>query len=152
MLSSDLAVASVRDNLTLILQLTELAALHSGESPLVGNNHLLTSGKLVLGTTKCLQDVLLNGVPGADRQKDLPDADASNKTLRLTVCTSHTSLQTIGACARQHLVDTQHMPWVDTNTEMERVLSSSLGDVLVARNTGSFKCLGAELFLLEGHM
>ena len=57
----------------------------------------------------------------------------------------------IGARARKHLVDAQHVPRVHTDTQVERVLSGVLHHVLVARHTSSLKRLRGELLLLDGH-
>jgi hypothetical protein len=40
---------------------------------------------------------------------------------------------------------------VDTDTEMERLLSADLDEVLVGANTGSLESLGAQLLVLVGH-
>ena len=41
----------------------------------------------------------------------------------------------------QHLVDPQNVEGVDTNTQVERILSRRLGDILVGTDTSSFQCL-----------
>ena len=64
--------------------------------------------------------------------------------------TAHTGLETIGSGARQHLVDTDDMVRVGTDTEMETFLSGNLDEVLVGANTGGFESLGRKLLVLVG--
>jgi len=90
------------------------------------------------------------GVTSSDAQDDLTDVDTGNGSVWLSPSTTHSSLQSIGTGARQHLVDTDDMVRVGTNTEMETFLSSNLDQVLVGADTGSFQSLGAQLFVLVG--
>ncbi len=89
-------------------------------------------------------------VPSSDGQENLANVYASNETVGLAESTAHTGLQSIGTSARQHLVDTDDMVWVDTDTKMETFLSGDLDEVLVGANTGSFESLGRQLFVLVG--
>lgn len=91
------------------------------------------------------------GVTSPDGHDDLTNVDTGNSAVGLTPGTTHTSLQSIGTSARQHLVDTDDVVRVDTDTEMERLLSTDLDEVLVGANTGSLKSLGAQLLVLVGH-
>jgi hypothetical protein len=90
------------------------------------------------------------GVPGTDRHEDLTDVHTGDKTVGLSESTTHTGLQPIGTSARQHLVDTDDMVGVDTDTEMETFLSGNLDEVLVGANTGGFEGLGGQLLVLVG--
>lgn len=91
------------------------------------------------------------GVTGADTHEDLANVDTGNNTVGLTPGTTHTSLQSIGTSARQHLVDTDDVERVSADTEMERLLATVLGEVLVGANTGSLQGLGAQLLILVGN-
>jgi hypothetical protein len=73
------------------------------------------------------------GVTGADGQENLADVHTGNETLGLTESTTHTSLQTIGTSARQHLVDTDDVEGVDTDTQVETFLTGDLHEVPVGR-------------------
>ena len=44
----------------------------------------------------------------------------------------------IGSGAAQHLVDTEDVEGVDTDTKMERILAGNLRDILVGANAGRF--------------
>jgi hypothetical protein len=56
----------------------------------------------------------------------------------------------VSASARQHLVDTDDVVRVDADPHVEAVLTTELGDVLVARDTGSLKSLRRDLLVLPG--
>ena len=84
--------------------------------------------------------------------------------------TTHSSLQSIGTRARQHLVDADNVVGVGANTKMETFFSSdfdevSVGgnlarklspksalecDVLVGTDTSGFECFGRQLFEFVG--
>lgn len=55
----------------------------------------------------------------------------------------------ISTSARQHLVDADNVPWVDSHTHVEVILGSHLGNVLVAANTGCFEGLAGQLLSLQ---
>ena len=55
-------------------------------------------------------------ITSADGEEDLADVDASDGSIWLAPCTSHASLQSIGTCARQHLVDADDVVWVGANS------------------------------------
>ena len=119
-----------------------------GEAPLLGDDDLLATGELELGTTESLHDDSLVVVLGTDREDDLTNVNASSGTHGLTVGTTHSGLKSISTGAGQHLVDTQDVEGVETDTHVERILSRVLGDVLVGANTTSFEGLGRDLLLL----
>lgn len=74
--------------------------------------------------------------------------DSSDTTVRLSPSTSHTLLKPIGSGTGQHLVDSDDVEGVGPDPQVERVLSGSLDDVLVAANTGSLQSLGGDLLVL----
>lgn len=71
----------------------------------------------------------LTGVTSADRQENLADVDTGNAVVRLTESTTHTGLQSIGTSARQHLVDTDDVVGVRTDTKVETFLTGGLDEV-----------------------
>ena len=89
-------------------------------------------------------------VPRSDGHEDLADVHTGDKTVGLAESTTHTGLEPIGTSARQHLVDTDDVVWVDADTEMETFLSGNLDEVLVGANTGGFESLGRQLLVLVG--
>jgi hypothetical protein len=147
----ELNVGSVGKEVTSGLLLEVLLATERSEAPVLGDDDLLATGELVLGAAESLQSGSLVGVTSPDGHDDLTNVDTGNSAVGLTPGTTHTSLQSIGTSARQHLVDTDDVVGVDTDTEMERLLSTDLDEVLVGADTGSLKSLGAQLLVLVGH-
>jgi hypothetical protein len=82
------------------------------------------------------------------RKEDLANSNPSTSSLGLAKRTPHSSLEPISPGTRKHLVDTEHMEWVNPDPEVEGILSSRLGHVLVASNTGSLKSLTGHILLL----
>lgn len=101
-----------------------------------------------MSTTKSLHDDSLVRVLATDRKDDLTNVDTSDPSDGVTPGTTHTGRQSIGTSARESLVGTDDVVRVGTNSEMERILSGGLDDVLVGANTGSFESLGGDLFVL----
>lgn len=89
-------------------------------------------------------------ITSSDTQDDLTNVDTGNSSVGLTPSTTHSSLQSIGTGAGQHLVDSDDMVRVGADTEMETFLSGNLDQVFVGANTGSFQSLRAQLFILVG--
>jgi hypothetical protein len=171
----ELDVGTIGKEVTSGLLLEVLLATERSEAPVLGDNDLLATRELVLGATESLKsgslvckkllashvlsDIVLlqaslgerTGVTSPDGHDDLTNVDTGNSAVGLTPGTTHTSLQSIGTSARQHLVDTDDVIGVDTDTEMERLLSADLDEVLVGANTGSLESLGAQLLVLVGH-
>ena len=92
----------------------------------------------------------LTGITGPQAHENLADVDTGDSAVGLAPGTTHTGLQSIGTSARQHLVDTDDMVGVGTDTEVETFLSGVLDHVLVGANTGGFEGLGAQLLVLVG--
>jgi len=150
-IAQELNIGTINQDLSSSLLLHVLLTAKRGEAPVLGNDDLLATRELVLGTTEGLESGSTVGITGADTQDDLTDVDTGNSSVWLSPSTTHSSLQSIGTGARQHLVDTDDMVWVSADTEMETFLSCNLDQVLVGANTGSFQSLGAQLFVLVGN-
>lgn len=71
----------------------------------------------------------LTGVASTARKDNLADVDTGDKAVGLAEGTTHTSLKSIGTGARQHLVDTDDVVGVGTDTEVEGFLSGGLHHV-----------------------
>ena len=54
----------------------------------------------------------------------------------------------ISSSTGQHLIDPQDVEGVDTDTQMERIFSRRLDDILVGTNTSSFQGFRRKLFIL----
>jgi len=132
-----LKVAAVLEDTVRLLGLGVLLAVHVGETPLLGDDDLLTTSELVSRSTEGLENNGLVAVTGAHREQNLANVDTGNGVVGLTVSTTHTGLEPIGTSARKHLVDTDDVERVNTDTQVERVLARGLGDVLVGTDTGS---------------
>jgi len=141
MASEQLSIDSIRQDPALTLELEVVIAVELGEAPLPALNDLLATRELELGTTKGLSG--MDSIVGlaAHRKEDLANGNTGTNSLWLTKSTPHTSLEPISPGTRKHLVDTEHMEWVNPDPEVEGILSCMLGHVLVARNTGSLKSL-----------
>jgi len=139
---------------TILLDLTSLTlgdvvlSVEVSETPLLRDNDLLLTRELVTRSSESLDDNVLVVISGTDRDKNLTNVDTGGKTLGLTPGTSHTLLQSIGTGTRQHLVDTEDVEGVDTDSHVERLTTRDLGDVLVSTDTGSLKSLGGKLLKL----
>ena len=81
----------------------------------------------------------------------------------LAESTSHAGLETISACTGQHLydistlgngrentVDSDDVVGMASDSHVEGILATNLGQVLVGTDTASLKGLGRKLFILVG--
>jgi len=81
-------------------------------------------------------------------KEDLTDGDSCGLAESLTESTSHSLLESIGSSAGEHLVNSNNVPWVDSDSAME-VLSTALGGhVLVASDSGGLESFRGDLLLL----
>jgi len=149
----ELNICTVHQHSTLLLQLDVLITSQGCETPVLADDDLLATGELVHGSSKGLDGSSSVGVSGSDRHEDLANVDTSDRAVRLTPGTSHSSLKSIGTSAGQHLVDSDHMVWVGSDSKVETFLSRDLDKILVGADTGGFKRFGTQLFVLVGdHM
>jgi hypothetical protein len=144
----ELDVSAVLLDLTSLTLGDVVISVKVGETPLLGDDDLLLTRELVTRSSESLDDNVLVVVSGTDRDKNLANVDTGGKTLGLTPSTSHTLLQSIGTGTRQHLVDTENVEGVDTDSHVERLTTRDLGDVLVSTDTGGLKSLGGKLLKL----
>ena len=133
MATQELDVGTVLLELALLAELEVLLAADGSETPVLGDNDLLATGELVLGTAEGLESGSTVGVTGADGQNDLANVHTGDETLGLTEGTTHTGLETIGSGTRQHLVDTDDVEGVHTDTKVETFLTGDLDEVPLKR-------------------
>jgi len=133
-----LNISTILQHSFLLLEFGVVFTVDICEAPLPGDNDLLASRELITGAAESLLDNSGVGLFAADGENDLADIDTSSGSVGLTPGTTHTGLESIRTGTAQHLVDSQNMEGVDTDTQMERVLSRGLGDILVGANTGRF--------------
>lgn len=150
LVAQELDVSTVDPDATLLPLLDVLLTAEGSEAPLLGDDDLLATGELVLGTSEGLDSGSPVGVLGAEGQDDLANVDTGDGSIGLAESTTHTGLETIGSGARQHLVDTDDVVWVGADAEVEGFLAGCLHHVLVGANTGGFESLGGQLLIFVG--
>jgi len=136
---NELYVSSVLQHPLVFFELEVLLPVDVGKAPLLGNDDLLATRELVASTTEGLLDDVGVGILATDGQEDLANVNPSDGPVRFAPSTSHTSLQPIGTSAGQHLVDADDVEGVDTDPQMEGILSGGLGDVFVGADASSFE-------------
>lgn len=167
----ELDVGTVVDDLLLGLEGLVVGSVERGEAPLLGDNDLLSSRELVSRSSEGLNDDVLVRVSASDRHDDLTaddsqhlsgtslhDVEAKNShvdsgdtAVRLAPSASHTLLQPIGTSAGQHLVDSDNVEGVNSDTHVERLLAGRLHNVLVGANSGRLESLRRQLLVLVRH-
>jgi len=151
MVGDDLAVSAIRNDSVFCSQLLVFLFGEVGESPLAGHKDFLSSGEFELGSSECLDRVSSVGLFGSNGEDDLVDVDSCNQSSWFAEGSSHTSLKSICSCTRKHFVDSNYVPWVNSNSHVETILSCKLGDVLVGTDTSSFQSFAGNLFFLAGN-
>jgi hypothetical protein len=129
----------------LVLQVVLLGEL--SETPVLANVDLLSAGQLELGSSKGLSGGASLILSGSDRHQHLTDINSSGNHGWLTEGSSHTGLESIGTSARKHLVDSDNVVRVGSDSKVEEILTSRLDHVLVASDTSSLQSLGRDLFV-----
>jgi len=144
----ELNVSSVLLELAFALELLVLLSAERSESPKLGYNDLLLSGELVSCSPQCLDDNRLVGILASNRQDDLANVDTGDGTVGFAPSTTHTGLETICTGAGQHLVDSNDVVRVYSDTHVEGIFSRGLCHVFVGADTGSLECFRRELLVL----
>jgi hypothetical protein len=144
----ELDISTVDLDLTGLTLLNIFVTTEGSETPVLGDNDLLATRELVLGSPQSLDCGGTVGVTCTNRQNDLADVDTGDSAVRLTPGTTHTSLKPIGSGARQHLIDTNNVERVSTDPHVKPILSGNLDKILVGANTSGFKSLRRKLLVL----
>jgi len=139
LVSQKLNVGTINQDTTFLLELDVFIAAQRCKAPVLADNDLLATGELVHRSSESLDGGSAVGVSSSDGEQDLANVDTSDGAVGLAPSASHTSLQSIGSSAGQHLVDADDMVRVGSNSEMEAFLSSDLDKVLVGANAGGFE-------------
>ena len=135
MVSDGLDTNTIWDDLTLLLESVVIRLNELGETELSGDEDLLSSWELELGSSEGLLSVWNILWVDSHGQEDLTNGDSCGLAESLTEGTSHTLLESIGSSAGEHLVDSNDVPWVDSDSAVE-TFSTNLGHhVLVASNS-----------------
>jgi hypothetical protein len=130
--AQELNVGTIDLDLALLAKTDVLLTAERSETPVLGNNDLLATRELVHRTAESLDGGRTVGVTSTDGHQDLTNVHTSHGAVGLAERTTHTGLETIGTGARQHLVDTDDMVGVSTDTEMETFFSGDLDEVPVS--------------------
>ena len=148
MFSNNLSHESIWNDLSFLLESVVIGLDDIGESVLSGDEDLLTAWELELsssqGFTSELDILWLN----SNGKKNLSDSDSGTLAEGFTESTSHTLLESICTSAGQHLVDSNNMPWMNSDSHMEMFSTDVGSHVLVASNSGGLKSFRCNLFLL----
>jgi hypothetical protein len=151
LLGEELDVGTVLLDLSVLSSGHVLLSVEVGETPLLGDDDLLLTGELVSASSQTLDNGGLVVVLGSDGNQNLANVNSGSKTGGLTPGSSHTLSKSIGTSARKHLVDSQNVEGVGSDSHVEGLSSGHLGDVLVGTDSGSLKSLGRQLLSLVGN-
>jgi len=148
-----LNVDTVTLDLASSLEALEIRVNNGGETEFTGHKDLLATGELELRTTEGLLSMGDVAHLGPDGDQDVANVDTGGLAESLTVSVTHTGLKSISTGAREHLVDADNVPRVDSDSHVETIFTSVVLHVLVSSNTGSLEGLRGDLLLLVGdHM
>jgi hypothetical protein len=134
---------------SLVFQVVLLGEL--SEAPVLADVDLLSTWELELGSSEGLDGNGSLVLSSSDRHKNLTNINSSGNHGWLTEGSSHTSLESIGTSTRKHLVNSDDVVWVSSNSQVEEILTGDLDHVLIASNTSSLKCLGSDLLVFIGN-
>merc|ERR1712099_61232 len=146
-----LNIGSVRFDGSISSSLNVLLSVPSREPPFLGSEDLLATGELELGTSQSFNSSRFVVVFASNRHQGLANVDTSNGSLRFSISTSHSSLEPISSGTRQHFVDADNVEGMDTHTNVEGILASNLGHVLVGTNTSSLQSFSRQLLIFIRH-
>ena len=126
---------TVTNDLTFLLESVEIGLNMWGESELSGDENLLSSWELHLCSSEGLTSV--GGVlwGNSDGHENLTNGDSCGLAKSLTEGTSHTLLESICSSAGKHLVDTNNVPWMSSDSHVEVFSTDGGHHVLVASNS-----------------
>jgi len=148
-----LDVDTVALNLALSLESNEIRVDERGETESTGDENLLATWELELGTTEGLLGVGHTRDLGSDGDQDGANVDTGGLTEGFAVSVTHTGLESISTGAGEHLVDADNVPRVNSDSDMETFFTGVVSHVFVSGNTGGLESLRGDLLLLVGdHM
>merc|ERR1711976_370441 len=88
-------------------------------------------------------NVLLKGSNG---HNFISNFDSACLSISFTPCISHTALKSISSSTTQHFIDSQHVPWMNSNSHVVVIFCATFVHVFITGNTCGFKCFGSQLF------
>ena len=132
LVAQELNICTINQDTTFLLQLDIFITSQRCEPPILADNDLLAAGELVHRSSEGFNGSGSVGVSSSYGEEDLTNVDTGDCAVWLTPSTTHSSLQSIGTGAGQHLVDSDNMVGVCSNSEMETFLASHLDKIPVA--------------------
>ena len=147
MIWDDLALTSISNNLSLFLKSIIIRFNEFSKSEFSGNENLLSTWELELWSSESflgVSDVLLST---SNWNQNLTNVDSCRLAKWFTEGTSHTLLEPICTSARKHLIDSDCVPWMNSDSHVEKISSYVGLHVLVASNSCSFQCFRCDLLL-----
>jgi hypothetical protein len=148
MISKKLGAYTISLDPILLLPLHVICPREFCEAPFSADDDLLTAWKFELGSSQSFLRMCSGSIFASDRQQNLANCNPSTNTLWLAIRSPHAGLQAISSSTRQHFVDPQHMERVHSDTQVERILASILGHVLVASNPSCFQSFTRNVLFL----
>lgn len=103
--AQELDIRAVVLDAALLAQTDVLIPTQRRETPVLADDDLLAARELVLRAAQRLDGVGAVRVTRPDGKQDLANVDTCDEAVGLAEGAAHTSLETIGSRARQHLVD-----------------------------------------------
>ena len=116
----------------------ELFSGELGESPFSGKRDFLPSREFHGGFSEGFHGATDIGRLDPDGHKRISDVDPADFSVGLAPGLPHALLESVGSGATEHFVDADHMPRVDSNSQMVSVFAQLFGEMLVAGDTGGF--------------
>ena len=147
----DLDIDTISLDLALLSELVEGGHNVWGESELTGDEDLLATWELELSSSESLLCTFNVFWLGTDGDEDGSDVDTGRLAKSLSVGMTHTGLKSISSGTGKHLVDADHMPWVDSDSNVESKFTSVDLHVFVSSDTGGLKSFRGDLLLLVGN-
>ena len=92
-----------------------------GESDQSGNSDLLTAWELHLSTSQGLEHVRDIFGEGSDRDLWTIDLNSAGFAVGFTPSVSHTGRDSVGASAGKQFIDSENVPWMDSDSHMVEI-------------------------------
>ena len=147
MIWDDLALTSISNNLSLFLKSIIIRFNEFSKSEFSGNENLLSTWELELWSSESFLGVSNVLLSTSNWNQNLTNVDSCRLTKWFTEGTSHTLLEPICTSARKHLIDSDCVPWMNSDSHVEKISSYVGLHVLVASNSCSFQCFRCDLLL-----
>ena len=119
MLSYELDTNTITNDLVLLLEFVVIRLQKSGETELSGEEDLLSAWELELCSSKGFSGLWNITWLNSHGHENLTNVYSCGLAKGFTESTSHTLLESICTSTRKHLVNSNNMPWMDSDSHME---------------------------------